>query len=189
MKGRRLVFLLVVALIAGLAASCGGGDGEATAENGENGAQTGPQEVAANLVIHADTVFGPTNIPEKERATLVCVLASRFPRNSEIVWRARVVDPVSGQELDDSALASVQVKLADGQVFDLHYGAHPQDEPADFFWTTSFDIPTDYPTGTLEYEIVATHTDGRTATFVPFAVAPSLLTITDEVLETIEEAE
>jgi len=33
--------------------------------------------------------------------------------------------------------------------------------------------------------VVATATDGRTGSFLPFNVASSLLTITDEVLETI----
>jgi hypothetical protein len=143
--------------------------------------------VQAPLVIQADTVSGPRNIPLEARGSAVCVQQSRFARNSEIVWRARVMDPVSGDELSDEALESVVVNVGDGQTLDMRYGPHPRDNPTDSFWTTSFDIPTDYPTGTLDYEIVATSPDGRTATFKPFDVAPSLLTVTDEVLETVEE--
>jgi hypothetical protein len=142
--------------------------------------------VAEPLVIQADTVSGPLNIPEAE-GTSVCVQQSRFARNSEIVWRARIIDPVSGDELGDDALESVVVNLGDGQTLDMRYGPHPRDNPTDSFWTTSFDIPVDYPTGSLDYEIVAAATDERTASFRPFDVAPSLLTVTDEVLETIEE--
>ena len=157
-----------------------------TAEETED---TTPTSVAVQqpLVIQADTVWGPLNIPEEERAGSVCVLQSRFPRNSEIVWRARVIDPVSGEELGDEELESVVVNLGDGQTLDMRYGPHPRDNPTDFFWTTSFDIPADYPTGTLDYEVVATATDGRMTMFRPFDVAPSLLTITEEVLEPIEE--
>jgi hypothetical protein len=139
----------------------------------------------ANLTVQVDTVGGPLNVPE-DQAAEICVLQSRFARNSEIVWRARVMDPISGEQLDDTAIESIQVKLADGQVLDMRYGDHPRDNPTDRFWTTSFDIPEDYPTGTLGYEVVATVAGGRTGNFIPFNVAPSLLTITDEVYETIE---
>lgn len=139
------------------------------------------------LVIQADTVSGPLNIPAEEGGSAVCVQQSRFARNSEIVWRARVIDPVSGEQLGDEALESVVVNLGDGQTLDMRYGPHPRDNPTDSFWATSFDISADYPTGTLDYEVVATATDGRTATFRPFDVASSLLTVTEEVLETIEE--
>lgn len=140
------------------------------------------------LFIDADTVWGPANIPDEERASKSCVQNNRFARNEEIVWRVKVFDPLTGQPMDDTMLDSVQVILPD-QVLDMRYGPHPRDTPADFFWTASFDIPADYPTGTLGYEIVATAADGTTGTFEPFNVTPSLLTITDEVLEQIEDEE
>lgn len=170
---------LVLVLVAVLVAACGGAQEEVPEE----------AEIARRFVIQADVVAGPRNIPEAERAGRVCVLQSRFPRNSEVVWRARVIDPVSGEELDDSTLESVEVRLGDGQTFAMRYGPHPRENPTDFFWTTAFDVPEDYPSGTLNYEIVATGPGGETATFTPFNVAPSLLTVTDEVLEQIEEEE
>ena len=186
MSTRRLWVLTAAALaVALLGTACsGGGDDEAT-EGGQE--ETQAPVSAGVLALSADTVFGPANIPEDQAASQVCVLASRFPRNSEIVWRARVIDPVSGEEMDDSMLDSVVVTLADGQEFEMRYGPHPADNATDFFWTTSFDVPKDYPTGTLSYEIVATGADDSTGTFKPFDVAPSLLTITDDVLKTIEE--
>lgn len=144
------------------------------------------EAVMLPLAVAADTVWGPLNVPEDQRGGQVCVLGNRFPRNSEIVWRARVFDPATETELDDGS-ASVEVRLADGQVFEMRYGPHPRENPTDFFWTTAFDIPIDYPSGTLNYEIVATSTDGRVGMFAPFDVAPSLLTVTEDVLETIEE--
>lgn len=149
---------------------------------------TTTQVPAAHLGVAADIVWGPLNIPDEQRPTQVCVLGNRFPRNSEIVWRARVVDPVTGEGMGDEELSGVVVELSDGQVLDMRYGPHPRENPNDFFWTVSFDVPVDYPTGTLGYEIVATAADGRTGTFTQFDVESSLLTITDEVLETIEEA-
>ncbi|MGA7271997.1 MAG: hypothetical protein WB239_13080 [Acidimicrobiia bacterium] len=149
---------------------------------------TAASQVKADLTVQADTVQGSANIPEDQRATAVCVLNSRYPRNGEVVFRTRVTDPVTGEELDDQALSSVQVKLGDGTVLDMKYGGHPHDNPVDFFWAAGWDIPADYPTGTLNYEIVATDQSGRTGTFSPFNVQSSLLTITDQVLEPIEQS-
>jgi hypothetical protein len=166
---------LVVVMTAALLAACGG-----------EVAVTTTEAPIANLTVQADTVSGPLNIPGDQRASRVCVQQSRFARNSEIVWRARVMDPITGVQLDEAALASVQVRLADGQVLDMRYGPHPRDNPTDFFWTTAFDVPADYPTGTLGYEVIATGIDGQTGSFAPFNVAPSLLTITDEIFDQIE---
>ncbi len=158
-----------------------------TACGGDEAATSTTAAATENLIVQADVVSGPLNIPEDQAAERICVSQNRFARNSEIVWRTRIVDPVTGDQLDDTALDSVRVELADGQVLDMRYGDHPRDNPTDRFWTTSFDVPADYPTGTLGYEVVAVTDDGRTGSFVPFNVAPSLLTITDEVYETIEE--
>jgi hypothetical protein len=136
------------------------------------------------LSVVSDVVMGPFNLTDEEKAVKSCVNNSRYPRNSQIVWRTRIIDPVTGAQMGDD-FVSVQVRLGDGQVIDLNYGDHPRDTPTDTFWAGSFKVPVDYPTGTLSYEVVATATDGRTGVFLPFNVAPSLLTITDEVLETI----
>lgn len=186
MRSRFLVSLIAaLAILALVATSCdGGGDeGRETDQTPTGQAPTGI------LAVAADIVSGPGNIPEAERGTKVCVLTSRFPKNSEVVWRVRVTDPLTGEEMDDTALESVQVTLADGQTFDFRYGGHPPDDSTDFFWATSWGVPRNYPSGSVDFEIVALATDGRTATYKPFNVAPSLLTITDEVLKTIPEEE
>jgi hypothetical protein len=171
-----MALLAAMVVTAAVIGACGGEE-----------AVTTTAVVTADLTVQADTVTGPLNIPSDQSAGRVCVAQSRFARNSEVVWRVRVIDPLTGTQLDDTAIQTLQVKLADGQVLDMRYGDHPRDNPTDRFWTTSFDIPADYPTGTLGYEVVAVDTAGRTGNYIPFNVAPSLLTITDEVYETVEE--
>lgn len=173
----------VLAALALTAAACGDDDEEEAADSAQ------AQELAAPLVIQADTVRGSANVPEEERAGSVCVLQSRYARNSEVVWRATVIDPVTGEELDDNALASLTVELADGETFEMEYGDHPRENPTDSFWAAAWDVPADYPTGTLEYTIMAEANDGRTAQYEPFMVESSELTITEEVLTPIEETE
>lgn len=175
----RIVGVVATAML--LLTACGGGDGE------EPQGEDGTAAEQASLVIQADMVQGPGNVPEAERGSVVCVLNSRFPRHSEVVWRAAVVDGATGEELDDTQIESVTVELADGQTFDMRYGPHPQDNPNDFFWTTSWEVPADYPTGTVSFTITATSAETRSAEFEPFQVQPSLLTITEETLEPIEQ--
>jgi hypothetical protein len=142
--------------------------------------------VTTALFIDADTVLGPTNLTEAERPLKTCVQVSRFAHNEEVVWRVKVLDPVTNQAMDDTALASVQVKLPD-QTLDLHYGGHPRDTPLDFFWTVGWDVPETYPTGTVEYTIEARAADGRSGTWEQFKVSLAQLTITEEVREILPQ--
>jgi hypothetical protein len=142
--------------------------------------------VAEALFIDGDTVLGPTNLTEEERPLKTCVQMSRFAHNEEIVWRVKVIDPASGEPMDDSALESVQVVMGD-QTLDLHYGPHPRDNPVDFFWTVAWEVPEDYPSGTVSYTLEATAVDGRTGTWEQFAVQAAMLTITEDVREVINE--
>lgn len=143
-------------------------------------------ETGGPLFIQADTVIGPTNIPEAEFASSVCVQQSRFARNEEIVWRVKVFDPLTGAALDDAALAGVAVVLPD-QTLAMRFGPHPRDEPVDFFWTVSWDIPEDYPTGELPFTVEATGNDGRSGVYEQFGVSLARLTITEEIRPVIEE--
>lgn len=173
-----LVLLLLSLAIVGC-------QGQGNAPEAETAAET---EAPENLFLMVDMVQGSKNVPEDERAQSSCVMTNRFPRNSEIVWRARVFDPATGELMGDEVLDSVQVQLANGETIDMRYGAHPRDDPnAEFYWTGSWVVPEDHATGTLNYSVVAESTDGRTGEFAPFNVQPSLLTITDRTLETIEE--
>jgi hypothetical protein len=134
------------------------------------------------LLLAADTVQGSKNVPQADAALKSCVLSSRYPRNSEIVWRVRVYDPRTAELMDNKALSSVQVGLANGATVDLNYGAHPKDPPNEFYWANSWVVPKDAPTGTLRYTITATAADGRTGVFEPPSVAASLPSITADVL-------
>lgn len=178
MRRMRRFVLVAAAAMAAVLAGCGGTAKESTKSANGNPAAA-PKAV---LTIQADTVAGPKNMPDTDRATKSCVLQNRYARNSQVVWRARVLDGADGTQLDDTKLESLIVKLGDGQTFPMKFGQHPKGTPTDAFWATSWSVPADYPTGTVSYTITATSKDGATATFEPFKVASSLLTITNEVL-------
>ncbi|MDH3189985.1 MAG: hypothetical protein OEM39_04995 [Acidimicrobiia bacterium] len=109
-----------------------------------------------------------------------CMLQNAYINDGEAkaTFRVRVYDPITGEQLDDQALASVTVTL-DGNDFELAWGPHPPDTDLDFFWTYGWEIFEDYPAGNVPYTITATAVDGRTGQFDPFNVPPSLLTVMD----------
>jgi hypothetical protein len=123
------------------------------------------------LFIAADMVTGPGG------SGPVCVLSNRFMRKEKVAWRIRVQD-ATGKELDNKSLKSLVVELSDGQKFNAQFRGHPPgDAPTDRFWSTSWSIPEDYPTGSFNYKVIATASDGTTQSWEPFNVKPSLLTV------------
>ena len=128
-------------------------------------------QISKPLFFAADMVTGPGG------SSPVCVLSNRFMRKEKVAWRIRVQD-ATGKELDNKSLKSLVVELSDGQKFSAQFRGHPPgDAPTDHFWSTSWAIPEDYPTGSFNYKVVATTTDGATQSWEPFNVKPSLLTV------------
>lgn len=105
-----------------------------------------------------------------------CVLTSQYRQNESVVWRMRVLDQ-TGQRLDSKGVKSVVVELSDGQKLPMHFGPHPKGKTDDYFWTTSWHIPANYPTGSFSYKIVATGLDGKAHTWSPFNVHLSQLMV------------
>jgi hypothetical protein len=127
-------------------------------------------DAATPLFIAADMVTGPGG------SGPICVLRSQFMRKETVAWRIRVQD-ATGKQLDDKNLKSLVVELSDGQKFTARFGGHPPKEPTDHLWSTSWSIPEDYPTGSFNYKVVATASDGTTQSWEPVNVKPSLLTV------------
>ncbi|HYK97544.1 MAG TPA: hypothetical protein VEU77_04045 [Candidatus Acidoferrales bacterium] len=173
------------AFVVGALASCGGGTGEtatsatvAPAPVATTQATAAPQK-ATFLILQGDTVRSPEGLTDEEKTFLSCVQQSRFPQSSRIVWRYRVIDPVTSKALDDKGLASFDLILPDGTKSAFKYGGHggTKEAPADFFWTAGFSVPKDYPTGLFAYQIKATNKDGAVGTFDQFKVPAAQLTI------------
>jgi hypothetical protein len=136
-------------------------------------AQSAPN---GSLVILTDFVLGgPTSGPDVPS----CVQLSRFAQGSKVVVRTRVIDGATGQALTDSDLSSVQVTLDGNAAMSEAYGGHPGGTApkTDYFWSAAWTIPTNYATGSVNVTVTATANDGRTATWEPFNVAPSALTV------------
>ena len=104
-----------------------------------------------------------------------CVVANQFKRKEAVAWRIRVLEP-SGNIADNTVLKSVVVLLGNGQRVPAHYGPHGM-PPTDYFWSIHWEIPADFPTGSLGYKVVATMMDDSTVTWEPFNRATTQLTV------------
>ena len=133
----------------------------------------GAQAAGPTMVIQADTVRGVL----QGMTAPGCVLNNQFKHKEEVIFRIRVIDTKTGQGMDKDQLKSLVVELPDGQKFQARYGKHPPQDPVDYFWSSSWVVPANYPTGSFGYKVVATDKDGHTATFEPFKSKPSQLTI------------
>lgn len=153
------------------------------------------QPALNQLVVAVDTVRG--FIPSEAGPS--CAVNSQWYRGEMIVWRVRVFDPETGNQLpanpsdliptipDADAIAAltegltVTVHLSDGQSFPMHFGGHGGDsagESADYFWTFGWEIPADYPTGSVEdWVTVDWSAESKTGRSQPFQVSSSMLTI------------
>lgn len=128
-------------------------------------------EQAKKLFFEGDLVRHPV----ENQAGPFCVLTNQFKRKEAVAWRIRVLDS-NGDAADDKLLKSVVVELGDGQKLPAHYGPHGK-PPTDSFWSLHWDIPADFPTGSLGYKVIATTMDGTTQLWEPFKRAPTQLTV------------
>ena len=130
---------------------------------------------AGRLFFEADTVRG---VPSTGPTGPLCVLNSQFKHSEEIVWRVRVLDGRTGKPIDDKGLKSLVVQLPNGQSVAMKYGGHPNRGPqTDHFWSSSWQVPADYPTGSFTYTVVATDKHGKTQSWQPFNIGLSQLTV------------
>lgn len=177
MKPATRVIAVGVAFIL-VAASCGASTGAApevpaaqtTAQPASPAAPAKPKL----LTLVVDTVRGQAGLTDDEKkldvgTALHCVVMSRYPQGSRIVWRVRVTDvlPFTSPALDDKALEYVRLTLPDGKTQDLKYGPHggTKEAPLDFFWATGFTVPADYPTGVFNHKIEAKSLAGVIGTY------------------------
>lgn len=109
-----------------------------------------------------------------------CVLQNRFRHNEGVVWRVRVLDAKTGRQLDGKSLKSLVIELPDGRKIPMKYGGHPHGGKDDNFWSISWTVPENYPTGTFAYQVVATDQKGVSVRWQPFTIKNSQFTVVDD---------
>lgn len=119
-----------------------------------------------SIIFYVDTVTaGAGESPFNVDATLGCARSSTFSRGMHIVWRLSAFDN-TGTELQTDTVESLVLKLPDGSQANFRYGPHGDA----WFWTATYNVPMDFPLGTLDWSVEAKTKGGATGTFKEWAV-------------------
>jgi hypothetical protein len=87
-----------------------------------------------------------------------------------MVVRFEVLDTATGKRVTDKDGATIKLLLPHGEEVPGRWtirGSVAAMPDSAWMWDTSWDIPPDYPIGSLDYRILVATKDGRTATFTP----------------------
>jgi hypothetical protein len=102
--------------------------------------------------------------------TVACIQSGVFKRGMKMVVRFEVLDTKTGKRVTDKDGATIKLVLPHGEEVPGRWtirGSAAALPDSAWMWDTSWDIPPDYPVGSLDYRIVVTTKDGRTGTFTP----------------------
>lgn len=113
----------------------------------------------------------------------VCVANTVFFPGEMIVFHADIFDAETGELMDADDIAErnvrLTVRLDPGEELSLGFIPHGEPENPDvWYWAAAWEIPADYPTGTITYTLEATDDEGRTGTFTPIEQAASINLLT-----------
>ncbi|GAB4331363.1 MAG: hypothetical protein Kow0010_16720 [Dehalococcoidia bacterium] len=132
-------------------------------------------EPVDSFIFVVETLTASGAVGDEERGywgyTRGCAQSNYFARGTKMVWRVEVIDPVTGKRVlpDDAKLV---VRLPNGEEKTMRFSQRGggRVEGAPWMWSASWEIPPDYPVGTLDYEIVVQHNDGRVGSYrVPYS--------------------
>lgn len=135
-----------------------------------------PESFGEPLPVHiyADTVIGSGSKygvePQVGETKSSCVLTGIFARGMRIVWRFEAIDTSTGKRLTDADVESAVVHLPNGEDIQARFGRHGSTDDAPWFWAAAWDIPLDYPLGTLDWSVEVKTLDGKGGTFRQFQV-------------------
>ena len=129
-------------------------------------------EKAGDFYVYAETLVTETTSKYEIAGNISCTASGAFARGQKIVFRYDIVDLSTGIRLNDKDGSAVKVILPNGDEstgrFSQRGGGRVPDAP--FMFSSSWDIPLDFPLGGIDYKIVITAKDGRTMTWKPPAI-------------------
>jgi len=102
--------------------------------------------------------------------TVPCIQSGVFKRGMRLVVRFEILDISTGKRVTDKDGATIKLLLPHGEEIPGRWtirGSAAALADSAWMWDTSWDIPPDYPVGSLDYRIAVATKDGRKATFTP----------------------
>jgi len=103
-------------------------------------------------------------------STVPCIQSGVFKRGMRLVFRYEILDVSTGKRITDKDGATTKVRLQHGEELTARWairGSAAALPDSAWMWDIAWDIPPDYPVGSLDYTITVSTKDGRTGTFIP----------------------
>ncbi|MDO8690275.1 MAG: hypothetical protein Q7R39_09770 [Dehalococcoidia bacterium] len=136
-----------------------------------------PPEMTKAIGFYVDTVTSGLGESQfKVDPNLTCVRLSAFKRGMHVVWRMQIVDTSNGKVIKGDDTERATLKFANGETRNFAYGKHGATDDT-WQWTTAWDVPMDYPLGTVDYTIEVATKSGKTGAFKEIPVTGSLLQV------------
>lgn len=92
-----------------------------------------------------------------------CMPSGAFKRGERMVWRFEILDVAGGKAVTSEEAETVTLKLPFGveekAIFKQRGDGRTPDAP--WTWEVCWDVPLDYPVGSLDYTIMVNFKDGR----------------------------
>ena len=168
-----LTTLPVLGLVMVLAAACGGA---AAAPQGQVGADsTRPASTAEQVgqyFCYVETLTADRPSVYGYLAPRGCQPSGAFKRGERMVFRFQVLDVSTGKTMTTDDAFSMKVRLPFIGDMDADFKQRGEGSVPDAPWTWDYcwDVPLDYPLGTLDYSIVISSKDGRSGVWKPPAL-------------------
>lgn len=106
-----------------------------------------------DVFLYVDTVNGTRPAAAKPRP-IGCTQTNVFKRGEQLVFRVWGSEAATGDVLSTENVKYAYVKIPGQPNLKLNWGAHGATTNRVWFWTAAFNIPTDYPLGTAQFQIV-----------------------------------
>jgi hypothetical protein len=127
--------------------------------------------------VYVETIATTTASKYNVASSIACTPSGVFARGQRIVFRIQITDTSTGKLLTDKDGAQVKVVAPNGDEslasFSQRGGGKVPDAP--FMWAGTWDIPTDFALGAVDYKIVITPKSGQAFTWKPPALISAAL--------------
>ncbi len=130
---------------------------------------------AVPFSFYVETLATTTTGSSGWASTVSCTPDSVFKRGMKLVWRFEVFDMSTGKRITDKDGATLTINIPGADAvtprFTQRGGGKISDAP--WMWSAGWEIPANYPLGSLDYTIALKTKDGRSFTWkTPAVVAP-----------------
>lgn len=124
-------------------------------------------EPVGDFAFYVEPLTASGVTPDGYGYTAGCALSNTFVRGTKMVWRAEIIDLSTGIRVMPTDGLVVKIVLPHGEERTMRFsqrgGGRVPDAP--WMWAGAWEIPLDYPVGTLDFSLVVTTPDERTGIF------------------------